>query len=132
MPLKYLCGGETTPGYCSKSLAELKQKIADRDEAMAPFLEEFPDHLFLAGTISPFHDYRLASGWIKEGKYAGSPFKTLADFQPMFKALFDAYDWVWIYASSAAKTEPYNPKNNRMYSSVLRAALDASAKGGGP
>jgi hypothetical protein len=132
VPLKYLCGGETTPGYCSKSLAELKQKIADRDEAMAPFLEEFPDHLFLAGTISPFHDYRLASGWIKEGKYAGSPFKTLADFQPMFKALFDAYDWVWIYASSAAKTEPYNPKNNRMYSSVLRAALDASAKGGGP
>jgi hypothetical protein len=131
VPLKYLCGGETIPGYCSKGLAELEQKIADRDEAMAPFLEEFPDHLFLAGTISPFHDYRLASGWIKQG-YAGSPFRTLADFRPMFKVLFDAYDWVWIYASSAAKTEPYNRKNNRMYSSVLRAALDASAKGGEP
>jgi hypothetical protein len=44
---------------------------------------------------------------------------------------YRAYDWVWIYASSAAKTEPYNPKNNQMYSRVLRAALDASTKGSG-
>ena len=131
VPLKYLCGGETMPGYCSKSLADLKRKIAERDEAMAPFLEEFPDHLFLAGTISPSHDYRLANDWIKQG-YADSPFKTLEDFEPMFKTLFDAYDWVWIYASSAAKTEPYNPANSQMYSRVLRAALDASTKGGGP
>jgi hypothetical protein len=130
VPLKYLCGGETMPGYCSKSLADLKRKIAERDEAMAPFLEEFPDHLFLAGTISPFHNYRLADDWIKQG-YADSPFKTLEDFEPMFKTLFDAYDWVWIYASSAAKTEPYNPANSQMYSKVLRVALDASTKGDG-
>jgi len=41
--------------------------------------------------------------------------------------LFDAYDWVWIYASSAGKTQPYNPENNKRYSRVLKAALDASA-----
>ena len=86
---------------------------------MAPFLAEFPDHLFLAGTISPYHDYSLTRDWIRKG-YAGSPLKTIEDFEPMFKQLFDAYDWVWIYASSEARTEPYNPKNNRLYSRVLR------------
>jgi hypothetical protein len=128
IPLKYLCGGETTPGYCNKSVEALKHKIAARDDAVAPFLEEFPAHFFLAGTISPFHDYGIATSFIQKG-YAGAPFKTIRDFEPMFKTLFDAYDWVWIYASSAAKTLPYEPKNNQMYSEVLRAALDASAKG---
>jgi hypothetical protein len=128
VPLKYLCGGETTPGYCDKSVEDLKQKIARRDGDLAPFLEEFPDHLFLAGTISPYHDYNLCTGWIQKG-YAGTPFKTIGDFQPLFKTLFDAYDWVWIYAASAAKADPYDPKNNQRYSAVLRAALDKSARG---
>jgi hypothetical protein len=128
VPLKFLCGGETTPGYCNKSVEDLKRKIADRDDAVAPILEEFPDHFFLAGTISPFHDYDICKDWIQKG-YKGTPFKKLQDFQPLFKTLFDAYDWVWIYASSAARTEPYKPENNRMYSEVLRAALDASVKG---
>jgi len=43
---------------------------------------------------------------------------------------FDAYDWVWIYASSAAKTQPYNPDNSARYSVVLKAALDESAGAG--
>jgi hypothetical protein len=128
VPLKYLCGGETTPGYCDKSVEDLKRKIAKRDSDLAPFLEEFPDHLFLAGTISPYHDYNLCTGWIQKG-YEGTPFKTIRDFEPLFKTLFDAYDWVWIYASSAAKTEPYKPENNKMYSDVLRAALEKSARG---
>ncbi|MDP6359118.1 MAG: hypothetical protein QF473_28620, partial [Planctomycetota bacterium] len=125
VPLKFLCGGETMPGYCNKSVDMLKQKIADRDRAVAPILEQFPDHFFLAGTISPFHDYTLATDWIKRG-YAGSPFKTINDFEPMFRTLFDAYDWVWIYASSAAKTLPYDPEKNRIYSDVLRTSLDGS------
>jgi hypothetical protein len=128
VPLKYLCGGETTPGYCNKSVEDLKQKIAKRDADLAPFLEEFPDHLFLAGTISPYHDYNLCTGWIQKG-YAGTPFKTIGDFEPLFKTLFDAYDWGWIYAASAAKADPYDPKNNQRYSAVLRSALDRSAKG---
>jgi len=126
VPLKYLCGGETTPGYCHKSVDALKQRIAARDVDVGPFLEQFPDHFFLAGTISPFHDYSIATSFIQKG-YDGSPFKTIRDFEPLFKTLFDAYDWVWIYASSAAKTEPYKPENSRMYGDVLRAALDASA-----
>ncbi len=128
VPLRYLCGGETTPGYCNKSVEALKEKILARDAAVASFLEEFPDHLSLAGTISPFHDYALCTSWIQKG-YQDAPFKTIGDFEPMFKTLFDAYDWVWIYASSAARTLPYDPKNSQMYGAVLRAALDAAAKG---
>jgi hypothetical protein len=41
----------------------------------------------------------------------------------MFRTLFDAYDWVWVYAASAAQTAPYDPQNNRRYSDLLRAAL---------
>ena len=90
------------------------------------YLEQFPQHLFLGGTISPFHDYGIATSFIEAG-YKGSDFRTIKDFEPMFKTLFDAYDYVWIYASSAAKTLPYDPANSRRYSRVLRKALDASA-----
>ena len=126
VPLKYVCGGETTPGYCNRSVGVLKQNIAERDRAMAAYLEQFPDHLFLGGTISPFHDYGIATGFIQTG-YEGSDFETIEDFEPMFKTLFDAYDYVWIYASSAAKTLPYQPANSQLYGRVLRKALDASA-----
>jgi hypothetical protein len=126
VPLKYVCGGETTPGYCNRSVEALRQKIADRDGDVAGYLEQFPDHLFLGGTISPFHDYAIATGFIETG-YKDSDFETIEDFEPMFKTLFDAYDYVWIYASSAAKTLPYRPANSQRYSRVLRKALDASA-----
>jgi len=126
VPLKYICGGETTPGYCNRSVDALRQKIADRDRAMAPYLEQFPDHLFLGGTISPFHDYSITTAFIESG-YQGSDFETIEDFEPMFKSLFDAYDYVWIYASSAAKTLPYRAENSQRYSAVLGRALDASA-----
>lgn len=126
VPLKYICGGETTPGYCNRSVEALTQKIADRDRDVAGYLEQFPDRLFLGGTISPFHDYAIATSFIQSG-YRGSSLRTIEDFEPMFKTLFDAYDYVWIYASSAAKTLPYDPEHSRRYSGVLRKALDASA-----
>ena len=126
--LTYLCGGETTPGYCNRDVETLKRKIAKRDRDVAPILAEFPKRFFLAGTISPFHDYRITKNFIQKG-YANSHIRSLQDFQPMFQTLFTAYDWVWIYASSAAKTLPYDAKNNRLYSEVLKAALDASTRG---
>ena len=126
VPLRFLCGGETTPGYCNKDVAALKQKILRRDRDVASVLEQFSERFFLAGTISPFHDYRIVTSFIEKG-YADSPIRSLSDFQPMFQALFEAYDWVWVYASSAAKTLPYNPDNSRSYGVVLGAALDASA-----
>jgi len=72
---------------------------------------------------------------VKQGKqslsfgYADSPIRLLADFEPMFRTLFDAYDWVWIYASSSAKTLPYRDENCRMYSETLNTALATSVRG---
>ncbi len=128
LPAKYLCGGETSPGYYNRNVEALKQKIARRDEAMAHLLEEFPDHFFLAGTISPYHDYKILTSWIKQRAGDDPELKTIADFEPMFRTLFEAYDWVWIYASSAAKTEPYKAENSKLYSEVLSRALEAAAK----
>jgi hypothetical protein len=131
VPLKLLCGGETLPGYCNRSVDSLLGKIARRDRLMRCRLEKYPNRLMLAGTISPFHDWNLVDAWLRRG-YAKSPFRTLDDFHPLFRRLFDAYDWVWIYASSAAKALPYSPANNARYSAALRRALDAAARDAAP
>ena len=129
VPLRYICGGETTPGYCNRDVAALKRKIAARDGDVASFLEQFPDRLLLGGTISPFHDMSVVKkdSFIERG-YANSGFESIEDFEPMFRTLFDAYDYMWVYASSAAKTLPYDPGHSRRYSRVLGAALAASAR----
>ncbi len=127
VPCKYLCGGEVTPGYYNPNVEQLKKRIADRDATMAELLGRFPDHFRLAGTISPYHDHAILTWWIKDQAGDDPQLKTIEDFQPMFRTLFDAYDWVWIYASSAADTQPYNPTNSARYSAVLNAALDESA-----
>ncbi|NOY82065.1 MAG: hypothetical protein GXP31_13800 [Kiritimatiellaeota bacterium] len=126
IPLTLLDGGETLPGYCNRSLDSLREKIARRDRLVQKWLDVYPERLVLAGPISPFHDWDLTSGWIRKG-YAKSPFRTLDDFKPLFRCLFEAYDWVWIYASSAAKTKPYAPENVARYGAVLRQALEAAA-----
>ena len=124
LPCKYLCGGEVDVGYYNPNVAALKQKIAARDANLAWALQQFPDHFFLAGTISPYHDHAILTSWIQKNAGGNPELKTIADFQPMFRTLFDAYDWVWIYAASAAKTLPYSPENSALYSDVLSAALD--------
>ncbi len=128
LPGKYLCGGEVSVGYYNPNPGALREKIAKRDSNMAWALEQFPDHLFLVGTISPYHEYTILTTWLKTKAGEDPELKTIADFQPMFKALFDAYDWVWIYAAGSGRTEPYNPENNRLYAEVLEAALDEAAK----
>jgi hypothetical protein len=128
VPCKYLCGGEVTVGYYNPNVEALKGNIARRDANMSPVLARFPDHLFLAGTISPYHDHTILTSWIKDRAGDEPELRTIADFQPMFRTLFDAYDWVWVYASSAGKTVPYNPENSRLYSEVLSAALDEATR----
>ncbi len=127
VPCKLLCGGETTPGYYNPNPAALRAKIVRRDQDMAPYLERFPDHLFLAGTISPYHDITVNTSWMRDRPGENPEIRTLDDFAPMFETLFSAYDWNWIYASSAAKTMPYDPAHNALYTPVLSAALSAAA-----
>ena len=128
LPAKYICGGETTPGYYNPSVEALRGKIAARDAAMAPIIEAYPDHFFLGGTISPYHDHTLLTDWIKRRAGDDPPLKTIADFQPMFRTLFEAYDWVWIYAASASRSQPYKPEQIPLYGDVLRAALEEAVR----
>jgi len=126
VPAKYLCGGEVEVGYYNANVEALKKRIRARDAARAEILGRFPKHFFLAGTISPYHDYKILTDWIQRSAGDDPELKTIEDFGPMFETLFDAYDWVWIYASSAGKTQPYAPKNAQAYGKVLEAALAAS------
>jgi len=128
LPCKYLCGGELTPGYYNPNVAALEEKIVTRDRDLAPILEQFPRHFFLAGTISPYHDFSINTGFMKDRPGENPEIRTLDDFAPMFEALFTAYDWNWIYASSAAKTMPYDPEHNAMYREALERALEAAAR----
>lgn len=127
LPCRYLCGGETTPGYYNPNPAALRAKIVERDRLMAPYLEQFPEHLFLAGTISPYHDFSINTGFMKDRPGEDPEIRDLDDHLPMFETLFTAYGWNWIYASSAAKTLPYDPAHNAMYAEVLEQALRAAA-----
>ncbi|MBU0610836.1 MAG: hypothetical protein KKI08_23355 [Armatimonadetes bacterium] len=129
LPTKYLCGGEDSPGYYNKNMAALQDRIAARYGLMAPVMERYPDHYFMAGTISPYHDHKILTSWIQNNAGDDPELKTIQDFQPMFRTLFEAYDWLWIYAASASRTEPYKPENSALYSGVLRQALDEAAGG---
>jgi hypothetical protein len=128
LPTKLLCGGETTPGYYNPGLGALQDKIIRRDHDMAPYLARFPNHLFLAGTISPYHDFAVNTSFMKARPGENPAIRNLEDHRPLFKQLFTAYNWNWIYASGAAKTEPYDPEKNSMYSDVLQEALRDAAK----
>jgi hypothetical protein len=128
LPTKYLCGGETTPGYYNPSLEALQQEIIERDGDMAPHLKRFPDRFFLAGTISPYHDFDVNTGFMKDRPGDDPDIRDLEDHRPLFEQLFRAYNWNWIYASGAAKTEPYDSEKNAMYSEVLGEALSAAAQ----
>ncbi len=127
LPCKYLCGGEVSVGYYNRDREALRLKIAARDANLEGPLSQWPEHFFLAGTISPYHDHTILTSWIATRAGDDPALKTIEDFQPMFETLFDAYDWVWIYASSAGRTVPYNADNSARYSAVYEAALAESA-----
>ena len=127
LPCKYLCGGEQSPGYYNPTPEALRAKIVERDGELAAYLEEFPDHFFLAGTISPYHDLSINTSFMKDRPGENATIRDLDDHLPMFETLFTAYDWNWIYASSAAQTKPYDAERSAMYTTVLGQALEAAA-----
>jgi hypothetical protein len=131
VPAKYLCGGEDSPGYYNRNVAALQDRIAARYAAMSPIMERYPEHYFMAGTISPYHDHKILTSWIQKAAGEDPELKTIQDFQPMFRTLFEAYDWVWVYASSAGRTEPYKAENSKLYGEVLTKALGEAAGASG-
>jgi hypothetical protein len=73
-------------------------------------------------------DFDVNTGFMKDRPGEDPEIRDLEDHRPLFEQLFAAYDWNWIYASSAAKTMPYDPEHNAMYSEVLGEALSAAAE----
>jgi hypothetical protein len=124
--LKFVSGGEVSLGYCSKTSEDLTAKIMDRSKSFAEFMEKFPN-LRLGGTISPWLSTETKKDWLLKNGCGKSSLKTIADFEPLFKKLFETYEYVWIYAAGAAEFDPYNSVIAAMYHEVLADAFDKNA-----
>lgn len=55
--------------------------------------------LKLGGTIAPWYEADLKTGWITKGKCGKSELKNIIDFKPLFNHLFESYNYVWIYGA---------------------------------
>lgn len=116
-------GGEFSPGYCFKSLEDLQQSVARRNGRFLASLQEFPN-LKLGATIAPWDRPEQKQDWLRGGKCGQSTLKGINDFQPLISHLLRSYNYVWIYAASAAGYNPYNPTVFPVYNEVLGAALN--------
>lgn len=123
IPLTLIDGAETAVGYYQPSLERLKGRIDAHQAKARPFLDKYGERLQLAGTIAPYADCRRLDGWIRRAAGDNPPWKTAADFVPLFKELFARYRWMWIYAASAARFNPYDATAAGPIYEALRQAL---------
>ena len=122
-PLKVVSGGEIGIGYCHESLRDLEAKIVERDQIYKPLVEKYAPILQLGGTIAPWDNAKKKKGWMLKDSCGQAPFRNINDFKPLFKKLFQAYNYVWIYAASAAGYNPWNPKIAKNYNTVIGQVL---------
>ena len=115
IPLTVVDGGEIAVGYYNPSPEALRKRILRRAEVVRPLLEKYRGRYVLAGTIAPYADASKITGWLERRAGDNQPYKTLADFEPLFRILFSTYRFVWIYAASAAKFFPFRPDSAREY-----------------
>jgi hypothetical protein len=120
--VKIISGGTVSLGYCYKSLEDLKNVIKKRKQNIDPVLVKYPN-LGLAGTIAPWADARQKQGWTLKRKCGEATMQNLDDFKPLIRELLKNYDYVWIYAGSAAGYHPYDPQNAAIYNKAIREAL---------
>lgn len=117
-----VAGGEGSLYYCFLSLADLHSKIGQRDRDFEPLIAEYPQ-LTLAGTIAPWARASARTDWLRQDRCGRSSLATADDFVPLFRALFQRYRYVWIYAAKVAPYEPYDSVSASAYNRALRAAL---------
>lgn len=115
LPLTVIDGGETTVGYYNPSPSALRGRISRRAEVAKPLLEKYRGRYVLAGTIAPYADASEITDWLRRAAGKSPPYKTLADFEPLFRILFSTYRYVWIYAAGAAKFYPFKPESARKF-----------------
>jgi hypothetical protein len=120
--VKIICGAESFLGYCNTSLNHLQKKIATRGRKYAEALSVYPN-LVLGGTIAPWGDVHKKTRWMQKGVCEASELKKIEDFKPLFEQLLTSYNYVWIYAASAAGYFPYDPEISIPFNRVLTKAI---------
>jgi hypothetical protein len=126
--LTVIDGGSVGIGYYNESLDRLQAKIAARAEQLAPLLAERGPLFRLGGTIAPWHDPALLTGWAARVAGDNPPFNSIHDFAPLVEELLRSYDFVWIYAASAVGYDPYDPDIAAPYNEMLARALEAAQR----
>lgn len=126
--LTIIGGGAVGIGYYNDSLERLQAKIAARAEQLAPLLAERGALFRLGGTIAPWHDPALLTGWAARVAGEDPPFNSIDDFAPMVEELLRSYDFVWIYAASAVGYNPYDLDIAAPYNDMLAGALEAAQR----
>ncbi len=116
-------GGEVGLGYYNDSLERLQARIAARREQFAELQGEASGRFELGGTIAPWNDPSLLTGWAARVAGDDPPFKSVDDFAPLVDELLTNYAWVWIYAASAVGYDPYDPEVAAPYNRMLEQAL---------
>jgi hypothetical protein len=120
-------GGEESPGYCFNSLQDLQTRIQRRRDRLAATLRQFPN--FRKGaTIAPWDRPEHKKSWLLTGYCATSSAKKIDDFQPLIRELLNSYNYVWIYAASAAGYDPYDPAAVPVYNKMLSAAMNGERR----
>lgn len=116
---RFVDGDKTSIGLYSKDLMDLETKINRRERAVAPVMSKYTDILLPGAAVAPWHDLGLIKGWIKQGVGEKTFYNDISDFGSTFDCLLSAYPYVWIYASSDAGYNPYNPDIAQLYNNEL-------------
>jgi len=123
IPLVLVSGGEWG-GYYYPSVAAMRKRFAERNARFCPWLEQYSQHLALAATITVWGDARNNTGWVLKDATPDTPYRELADFEPLLAEMFRTYRYVWFYVPSVTDYRPLRKgeshETNRTIAEMLR------------
>jgi hypothetical protein len=115
-------GGEDILGYCHPSANALREAIQSRLQAYTPVVRAYYGTLQLGGTIALWRDAESRLDWLREGDCAITDVQKPEDFSPYLKLLFEDYQFVWVYAPTVGRYDPFDPASSERVDAVLRQA----------
>lgn len=124
--LKFISGGQESLGYCHNTLEAMVKKIQKRQEKFEPLLKTYKN-LNLAGTIVMWDKAESKGGYfVTNQRCRDSTIKSLPEFEPLLRLLFNHYRYNWIYASGSWDN-PYDLKISAQYNELLKRVLDSQS-----
>jgi hypothetical protein len=124
--IKIVAGGEDDCGYCFLNKQDLLRTLARRQRHYAPIQSKYPDNFVLGGTIAPFNNlnWRSQPSDFTSNKCSKAEMQNAEDFVPLFKELFKAYPYVWIYATGKLGYYPYDPGIAPAFNMAIQRGLE--------